>query len=86
VVEHLEGVAALAARFVSGFCDPAWGRLAGQWHDLGKFSREFQQKIRSETGFDDLADILVRVQSHPASRIDDLLPHNWKPPTAQPPA
>ena len=24
-----------------------------------------------------LADVLIRVQSHPASRIDELLPHNW---------
>ncbi len=27
---------------------------------------------------DYLADVLVRVQTHPASRIDELLPHNWK--------
>ena len=33
-----------------------------------------------------LADVLIRVQTHPASRIDELLPHNWKPPAAQPPA
>jgi transposase len=26
---------------------------------------------------DYLADLLVRVQSHPASRIDELLPHRW---------
>jgi transposase len=25
-----------------------------------------------------IADVLMRVQSHPASRIDELLPHNWK--------
>jgi transposase len=31
-----------------------------------------------------LADIIIRVQSHPASRIDELLPHNWKPPTPRP--
>ena len=35
---------------------------------------------------DYLADILIRVQSHPASRMDELLPHNWKPPTLQPSA
>ena len=29
-----------------------------------------------------LADVLTRVQSHPARRIDDLLPHRWKPPDA----
>ena len=28
-----------------------------------------------------LADVLLRVQSHPASRIDELLPHNWTPPS-----
>ena len=28
---------------------------------------------------DYLADILLRVQTHPASCIDDLLPHNWTP-------
>ena len=33
-----------------------------------------------------LADVLIRVQTHPASRIDELLPHRWKPPAAQPSA
>ena len=33
-----------------------------------------------------LADVLMRVQTHPASRIDELLPHNWKPPSLKPPA
>ncbi len=32
--------------------------------------------------FDYLADVLIRVQIHPASQIDELLPHNWKPPPA----
>jgi transposase len=27
-----------------------------------------------------LTDVLMRVQTHPASRIDELLPHRWKPP------
>ena len=27
-----------------------------------------------------LTDVLVRVRSHPASRLDELLPQNWKPP------
>ena len=25
-----------------------------------------------------LTDVLIRVQTHPAYRIDDLLPHRWK--------
>ncbi len=32
-----------------------------------------------------LADVLIRVQSHPASRIDELLPQNWAPPRTSPP-
>jgi len=31
-----------------------------------------------------LADVLIRVQSHPAARIDELLPFNWKPAAAAP--
>ena len=27
-----------------------------------------------------LKDVLMRVDVHPASRIDELLPHNWTPP------
>jgi transposase len=34
---------------------------------------------------DYLADVLIRVQSHPASRIDELLPHRWRPPDAAAP-
>jgi transposase len=33
-----------------------------------------------------LADVLLRVQTHPASRIDELLPHNWTPPRPVPSA
>jgi len=35
---------------------------------------------------DYLADVMLRVQTHPASRIDELLPHNWTPPRAEPSA
>ncbi len=33
-----------------------------------------------------LADVLLRVQTHPASRIDELLPQNWTPPEREPSA
>ena len=32
-----------------------------------------------------LADVIIRIQTHPQSKIDDLLPHNWKPPPTPPP-
>jgi transposase len=35
---------------------------------------------------DYVADVLLRVQTHPASRIDELLPHNWTPPRPEPSA
>jgi transposase len=33
-----------------------------------------------------LADVLLRVQTHPASRIDEFLPHSWTPPRPEPSA
>lgn len=45
--EHLLETANLAARFASEFGSGEWGRLAGLWHDLGKYSDKFQQYIRS---------------------------------------
>jgi len=33
-----------------------------------------------------LADVLIRVQTHPASRIDELLPHRWTPSRPEPSA
>jgi len=30
-----------------------------------------------------LADVLLRIQTHPDSRIDEILPHKWRPPDAE---
>ncbi|MBL8254206.1 MAG: HD domain-containing protein, partial [Candidatus Competibacter sp.] len=35
--EHLHGVAALAESFAVTFKAGDWARLAGLWHDLGKY-------------------------------------------------
>jgi CRISPR-associated endonuclease/helicase Cas3 len=45
---HLNGVAERAARFADSFGAGEWGRLAGLWHDLGKFRPEFQARLRGE--------------------------------------
>lgn len=50
--EHLLGVAALASEFASRYGSSDWAYLAGLWHDLGKYSREFQHRIKSLSGFD----------------------------------
>lgn len=43
---HLQAVAELAGGFAATFGSAEWGRLAGLWHDLGKFRPEFQQRLR----------------------------------------
>jgi len=35
--DHLQGVADRAAQFAEAFGAGGWGKLAGLWHDLGKF-------------------------------------------------
>lgn len=44
--KHLNDVAILAAHFTSRFGAAEWGRLAGLWHDLGKYSEAFQAYLK----------------------------------------
>ena len=50
--EHLQATGNLAGEFASDFGSSDWALLAGLWHDLGKYSLEFQQYIRTASGFD----------------------------------
>src|SRR6059036_1067700 len=50
--DHLESVGRLAAEFAKGFGGDDWANLAGLWHDLGKYSAEFQRYIRTATGYE----------------------------------
>ena len=50
--EHLRNVAELAAEFASPFGGEEWARLAGLWHDLGKYSNEFQKKLYDANGIE----------------------------------
>lgn len=47
--DHLTGTSILAASFAAEFGCAGWGRLAGLWHDLGKYSPAFQKKIHAAT-------------------------------------
>lgn len=40
-------------------------------------------KLNGHDPYAYLKDILTRLPTHPNSRIDELLPHNWKPEVAE---
>jgi CRISPR-associated endonuclease/helicase Cas3 len=46
LIDHLQGVATLAATAGQKFNAADWAKLAGLWHDLGKYRPGFQQYIR----------------------------------------
>ena len=50
--EHLKNVAEMAAEFARPFGGEKWARLAGLWHDLGKYSDAFQKKLFDANGID----------------------------------
>lgn len=50
LAEHLYGTAECAAQFAAEFGCAGWGYLAGLWHDLGKYSPDFQWKVRAAAG------------------------------------
>ncbi len=50
--EHLKNVAEMARSFAESFDAGDWGYLAGLWHDVGKYSDEFQQKLSIQEGSD----------------------------------
>ncbi len=50
--EHLRSVERCARDFADKFGAGDCGRLAGLWHDLGKFQPAFQSYIRRDSGFD----------------------------------
>lgn len=45
-----DGVLPGAAGFAAAFRAADWGRLVGLWHDLGKYSDEFQKRLLASTG------------------------------------
>ncbi len=49
---HLFNVSHLAGDFSFAFDSRDWGCLAGLWHDLGKYSREFQNYLLKENGYE----------------------------------
>lgn len=50
LVEHLQGVGMLAGEFADAFGEGEMGKLVGLYHDIGKYSKEFQDYIRAGGG------------------------------------
>ncbi len=50
--EHLRGVSKRAEEYARVFGSGDWAQVAGLWHDLGKYSAEFQQRIKSVSGYE----------------------------------
>lgn len=45
--EHLKATSVLAGSFAAEFGCSEWARLCGLWHDLGKYSEDFQNIIEA---------------------------------------
>src|SRR5262245_25144122 len=52
LVDHLKAVSALAGRCGEDIGCASEAAVAGLWHDLGKYSGDFQRMIREENGID----------------------------------
>lgn len=73
LIAHLNGVADLAASFAKTFGASDWARMAGLWHDLGKFRPRFQRYIRIASGFEADAHIKGEAGKAPHSTAGALL-------------
>lgn len=55
--DHLRCVGKLAAKMATDFKSGDWAKVAGLWHDLGKYRKAFQSYIAKESGYDPEAHI-----------------------------
>lgn len=72
LADHLIGVASLAAAFAKQFGED-WARLAGLWHDLGKYRPRFQNYLRLASGFETDAHIKGEAGKAPHSTAGAVL-------------
>jgi CRISPR-associated endonuclease/helicase Cas3 len=65
LADHLRGVGRRAEECARDFDGGDWAKVAGLWHDLGKYSAEFQRRIKSVSGYDPEAHL-----EGPVGRVD----------------
>ena len=63
--EHLQEVARRASKAADRFSSGQWTELAGRWHDLGKYSADFQSFIKKASGYDAEAHITSETDAAP---------------------
>jgi CRISPR-associated endonuclease/helicase Cas3 len=71
--EHLQEVARLAGEFAARFAASDWARIAGFWHDLGKYRPRFQRYIRQASGYEPDAHVKGEAGRAPHSTAGALL-------------
>ncbi len=72
LAEHLAEVGRLADHFAQHY-GTDWARLAGRWHDLGKYRPRFQHYIRQASGFEAAAHIKGEAGKAPHSTAGAML-------------
>ncbi len=79
--DHLTGTANLASSFASLFNNSEWGYLLGLWHDLGKYSNEFQEYIKVNSGYEEDDQRMPRTDHTSAAAIlaKEIHPRCWPP-------
>lgn len=80
LLDHLKGTAVLAEKFSDKFNNSSWGKLLGLWHDLGKYSNEFQEYIKKNSGYEE-GERLGKTDHTSAAAIlaKDIYPGLWPP-------
>lgn len=80
LLDHLKGTAVLTEKFSNKFNNYNWGRLLGLWHDLGKYSNEFQDYIKKNSGYEE-GERLGKTDHTSAAAIlaKEIYPGLWPP-------
>jgi CRISPR-associated endonuclease/helicase Cas3 len=73
LAEHLIRVSNLSAENAKYFGGDEWARIAGLWHDLGKYRPRFQKYIRQASGFEADAHIKGETGRAPHSTAGAIL-------------